>query len=267
MRIYRKACVQVPGKPVFSSKTRLAWVKSEGIAARHAAGLLIWRAFFRALQCATLFPPDASMKLLGSPYSPFVLKARIALLEKNIAFEFVIDRPVMPGSQILVHNPLGKMPVLVPDAGRAVYDSVVIVEYADHVGDGPRLIPEKFEARIDVLRMAALGDGITDAIVLLTHDDRYKQPGCDPQAAWYQKQLTKIERGVAAIEREVADRDFCCGNAFTAGDISAGMALGYLDKEYPGYDWRAKFPGLKSYAHRLFARESFRQALPPPRSG
>jgi len=207
------------------------------------------------------------MKLLGSPFSPFVRKARIALIEKGIVCEFVFDRPVNPGSQIPVHNPLGKMPVLVPDAGRAIYDSVVIVEYADHVGSGPKLIPEAFEARIDVLRMEALGDGITDSIVALTHDERYKQPGCDPQAAWYQKQLTKIERGAAAIEREVAGREFCCGNAFTAGDISTGMALGYLDTAYPGYDWREKFPGLKAYADRLFARESFRQTLPPPRTG
>ncbi len=202
------------------------------------------------------------MKLLGSPRSPYVRKARITLLEKNIACDFVVDRPSAPGSQVPGHNPLAKVPVLVPDTGRAVYDSVVIVEYADHVGSGPRLIPEAFEARIDALRMEALGDGITDAIVSLTHDDRYKQPDCDPNAAWYQKQLLKIERGLAALQNEVGDRDFCCGDAFSVGDISAGMALGYLDQEYPSYVWRDKFPGLKRYAAKLFARPSFQKTVP-----
>ncbi len=202
------------------------------------------------------------MKLLGSPASPYARKARIALLEKQVAFEFVIDRPSAPGSQVPLHNPLGKVPVLLPDNGPAVYDSVVIVEYADHVGSGPRLIPQAFEERIAVLRMGALGDGITDAIVLLTHDDRFKKPDCDTQAGWYRKQQLKIERGLAALQQATQDHAFCCGNAFTVGDISAGMALGYLDQEYPGYDWRGQFPGLTTYAERLFARPSFRETQP-----
>lgn len=199
------------------------------------------------------------MKLLGSPASPYARKARIALLEKQVAFEFVIDRPSAPGSQVPLHNPLGKVPVLLPDNGPAVYDSVVIVEYADHVGSGPRLIPQAFEERIAALRMEALGDGITDAIVLLTHDDRFKKPDCDTQAPWYRKQQLKIERGLAALQQATQDRAFCCGDTFTVGDISAGMALGYLDQEYPGYDWRGQFPGLVAYAERLFARPSFRE--------
>ncbi len=201
------------------------------------------------------------MKLLGSPGSPYARKARIAMIEKSVACEFVAGRPSAPGSQVPLHNPLGKVPVLVRDDGRALYDSVVIVEYFDHLGTGPRLVPEKFDDRIEVKRLEALGDGITDCIVALTHDSRYAD-GCDQNTDWYQKQFKKIERGLAVLQSDIGARDFCFGDTFTLGDISAGCALGYLDRAYAGYDWRSKYPALKRYADKLFARASFVDTLP-----
>jgi glutathione S-transferase len=204
------------------------------------------------------------MKLLGSVTSPYARKARIAMMEKKVSCEFVADRPSNPGSQVPVHNPLSKVPVLVLDNGKPVYDSVVIVEYFDHVGTGPKLVPEKFEDRIEVKRREALGDGIVDAIVALTHDSRYTAD-CDANADWYCKQLEKIESGLKVLQQDIGERDFCFGNAFTLADICAGMALGYLDRAYASYDWRGKYPGLKRYSEKLFARASFQQTQPPKR--
>ena len=202
------------------------------------------------------------MKLLGSPGSPYARKARIAMIEKQVSCEFVADRPSAPGSQVPLHNPLGKVPVLVRDDGRALYDSVVIAEYFDHLGTGPKLVPEKFDDRIEVKRLEALGDGLTDCIVALTHDSRFTDT-CDKNADWYQKQLKKIERTLAALQSEIGAREFCYGSAFTLSDISAGCGLGYLDRAYASYDWRGKYPGLKRYADKLFARASFAVTLPP----
>ena len=202
------------------------------------------------------------MKLLGSPGSPYARKARVAMLEKKIACEFVADRPSAPGSQVPKHNRLGKVPVLVLDNGKSMYDSSVIVEYFDGIGEGAKLIPVDFAARIAVRQWEALGDGIVDAIVALTHDSRYSET-CDVTADWYQKQLKKIEGGLATLERDIGVNEFCCGNAFGLADICAGMALGYLDRAYGGYDWRSKYPGLKRYAEKLFARASFQQTQTP----
>lgn len=196
------------------------------------------------------------MKLLGSPSSPYALKARVAMIEKNIACEFVADRPSSPDSQVPKHNPLGKVPVLVLDDGKSLYDSSVIVEYFDTIGNGPQLIPADFAARIEVRRREALGDGVVDAIVALTHDSRYTEAS-DPNAGWYQKQLKKIERGLTALEQDIGANEFSFGNAFSVADICAGMALGYLDRVYASYDWRGKYPGLKAYAEKMFARRSF----------
>lgn len=203
------------------------------------------------------------MKLLGSTGSPYARKARIAMLEKKVNCEFVFDRPSDPGSNVPKYNPLGKVPVLVLDDGKGMIDSSVIVEYLDGIGSGPKLIPTDFPARIAVRQWEALGDGVVDAIVALTHDSRYSEK-CDASAGWYQKQLKKIEAGLAAAERDIGSNEFCYGNAFSLGDICVGMALAYLDRAYASYDWRGKYPGLKRYADKLFARATFQQSLPPP---
>jgi glutathione S-transferase len=156
------------------------------------------------------------------------------------------------------------VPVLVLDDGKAMYDSSVIVEYFDGIADnaGPKLIPANFAARITVRQWEALGDGIVDAIVALTHDSRYSDT-CDCGAGWYQKQLKKISGGLVTLEREIGANEFCFSGAFGLADICAGMALGYMDRAYSSYDWRSKHPGLKRYADRMFARASFQQTLPP----
>jgi len=202
------------------------------------------------------------MKLLGSPGSPYARKARIAMLEKNINCEFVFDRPANPDSQVPKHNPLAKVPVLVLDDGKSVYDSSVIVEYFDHIGGGPKLFPSEFTSRIAVRQWEALGDGIVDAIVALTHDSRYTA-GCDVNVEWYQKQLKKIDRGLATLESDIGTNEYCFGNTFGLADICAGMALGYMDRAYGGYDWRSKYSGLNRYAEKLFARASFQQTALP----
>ena len=203
------------------------------------------------------------MKLIGSLSSPFVRKVRIALVEKKVPYEFVMEGPSAPGSRVPQFNPLGKVPVLVRDDESVVYDSPVIVEYVDGMGSGPKLIPETFADRIEVKRWEALGDGITDATVLVSHD--YRNPPDRRQSPeWYDKQRKKIVRGLAALSRELGEHEFCHGDRFTLADIAAGYALGYLDYILREIEWRAAHPNLERLAARLALRESFRTTSHTP---
>src|SRR3954451_24159569 len=103
------------------------------------------------------------MKLLSVDHSPYGRKVRIVLEEKGIPYEYLRARPSTPDSPVPEHNPLAKIPVLITDSGKAVYDSPVIVDYLDGLKPQPRLIPTDVEERVDVKRWEALGDGITDA--------------------------------------------------------------------------------------------------------
>ena len=112
------------------------------------------------------------MRLFGTPGSPYVRKVRIVLEEKRISHEYIVERASAPGSRVPQFNPLGKIPVLVLDDGRAIYDSPVIVEYLDALADGPRLIPDALDERIEVRRWEALADGVADATVAVSHEYR-----------------------------------------------------------------------------------------------
>ena len=197
------------------------------------------------------------MKLLGSRGSPYVRKVRIAFVEKNIAYEYVVARPSEPNSGVADFNPLGKVPVLVRDDGTALYDSSVIVEYLDGLSHTGKLMPDAFANRIEVRRWEALGNGIADATVLTSHDYDKRQT---PQ--WHDKQQKKIKAGLAAMERDLGSRQFCVGTSLTLADISCGMALGYLDHVLPDFCWRDAHSALRAHAERLAQRESFKTTMP-----
>ena len=201
------------------------------------------------------------MKVLGHDGSPFVRKVRIVLEEKRMPYEYVYARSADKDSVLHDHNPLSKIPVLVTDDGKDIYDSPVIVEYLDMLVSEPRLIPADFESRIEVKRWEALGDGITDATVLTSHDYDKVQT-----AVWHGRQRQKIERGLAAMAKDLGEREHCFGESFTLADIAAGYALGYLDQVLPDMDWRSAQPRLARLAERLAKRDSFRKTLPKPKA-
>lgn len=196
------------------------------------------------------------MRLFGSPGSPYARKVRIALAEKQIPYEYEVQRGSAPGSPVPQFNPLGKVPTLVLDDGRGLYDSPVIVEYLDTMGEGPRLIPELPAERIVVKQWEALGDGIAEAAVHINHERREPaEKQKDP--AWFQRQRDKVDRGLAVMEKDLGKGEFCFGGRFTLADIAAGYALGYLDFAVADIEWRKGHPALARLAERLYARPSF----------
>ena len=120
------------------------------------------------------------MKGYGATVSPFTRKVRVAAIEtgqdKLIEWEMVVmtERPVA----LSENNPLDKVPVVILDDGRQLYDSPVICEYLDSLHDGPKLIPKDGEARWEVLRLQALGDGVCDAAVLYGAEMRRPETFC-----------------------------------------------------------------------------------------
>ncbi len=203
------------------------------------------------------------MKLLGSPGSPYARKVRIVLAEKSIPHEFVHIRLLEPGSGLAAANPLGKIPALIRDDGRALYDSAVIVDYLDGLHPTPALIPSDFEGRIEVKRWEALADGVMDAIVAISHDYILSDVP-DGGLAWSNaNQQKKIDLGLGVMAKDLGARPFCHGGAFGLADIACGVALGYMDKELPAIDWRAAHSNLRHFHDRLAARPSFQATRHP----
>jgi len=201
------------------------------------------------------------LKLIASQTSPYARKARIALAEKKIEYQMVEASAWVPGNPVHAYNPLGKLPVLILDDGTHLYDSRVIVEYIDLVSPVSRLIPEPARQRIAVKKWEALADGVCDATGAIVIERR--RPAKQQSEEWVERQRRKIDEGVAELARELGDKAWCYGEAWSLADIATGCALGYLDLRHTELDWRNHYPNLARLADKLGKRASFADTVPP----
>jgi len=106
--------------------------------------------------------------LRSAPPSPFGRKVRIALLHLGLAdrVDIVAADTASETDTIRRQNPLGKIPTLITENGKALYDSPVILEYLDHLAGGNKIIPVDPDSRFAALTLQALADGILDASIL-----------------------------------------------------------------------------------------------------
>lgn len=200
------------------------------------------------------------MKLLASKTSPYARKVRILLAEKQIPFELVEESAWNAQSTVPRFNPLNKVPVLVLDDGTALYDSSVIAEYLDPLG-APVFIPPAGLDRAKVRRDEALGNGITDAGLTIFLER--KRPANLQDPAWIARQKSKVEAGIAALERELGGKAYLHGDAMTLGDIACACALLWLEFRLPEFGWRRAHAALGRWIERLEARPSFAETRPP----
>lgn len=158
---------------------------------------------------------------------------------------------------ILKHNPLGKIPILLtPDQG-AIYDSPVICEYLDGLHLGTRLFPADPVDRILALRRQATGDGLLDLLLLLRNE--VARPDGTPSPTY----LAGFEQKVAAVLDALETEAPAFGqSAYGIGHIAIGCALGYLDFRFSDRDWRGGHPALAGWQAKFEARPSSLATLP-----
>ena len=112
--------------------------------------------------------------------------------------EMVQADPMDANDVLRRDNPLGKIPTLVTDDGKAVYDSRVILEYLDHLAGGGRLIPTTWPARVETLTLQAMADGVIDASILIVYEARHRPEALHHQP-WLDYQRGKVVRGRSAF--------------------------------------------------------------------
>ena len=83
------------------------------------------------------------MQLFYSPTSPYARKCRVVARERGLmsGIEETSCNPYDNPEALQAKNPLTRVPALVLDDGTALFDSPVICEYLDGLGEAPALIP------------------------------------------------------------------------------------------------------------------------------
>ena len=197
------------------------------------------------------------MKLYWSSRSPYVRKVMICAHERGLAADIERVRSVVSLSQadpnVMHDNPLGKIPTLVLDDGQVLYDSAVICEYLDRLGQGPTLFPMDGEARWAALRRHALGNGMLDTLILWRAE--LAKPVARQTPEWLATFALKVRNALDVIE---ADADAMLRAPLAIGHVAIGVALDYLDFRFAHLAWRNGHPRGAELSAQFGARDSVR---------
>ena len=196
------------------------------------------------------------MKLAYSPASPYVRKVTACAIRRGLHDKIERLKIATTDPALLQYNALSKVPTLVTDDGKAIFDSPVICEYLDSIGTAPRLFPPAGPARWKALTQEALADGILDA----TQPRRRELtlPQDDGRKAYISLQQGKVARALDVLEKD-ADS---LGGLDTIGEITVGVALGYLDFRYTNEPWRPGHPKLEAWYAKVVKMPPLAETMP-----
>jgi glutathione S-transferase len=185
------------------------------------------------------------MKLAYSPASPYVRKVMACAIARGLEGRIEKWTIATTAPELAKVNPLSKVPTFVTDDGVVLFDSPVICEYLDSLGEAPRLFPAPGTARWTALRQQALADGILDASQPRRREMALPQD--EGRTNWIALQRGKVDRAIAALEAEAGN----LGELKTIGEITIACALGYLDFRYAHEPWRPAAPKLAAWYERV----------------
>ncbi|MBN8889845.1 MAG: glutathione S-transferase [Rhodospirillales bacterium 70-18] len=197
------------------------------------------------------------MKIAYSAASPYVRKVMACAIARGIDGRIEAWSVPTTDPALTPVNPLSKVPTLLTDDGVALYDSPVICEYLDSLGDAPKLFPPPGPARWTALRQQALGDGIMDASQPRRREIALPQD--EGRAGYIDLQRGKVARAIDALEAEAGT----LGALATIGEIAIACALGYLDFRFANEPWRPGHPKLDAWYARVVALPPLARTMPP----
>jgi glutathione S-transferase len=202
-----------------------------------------------------------SLKLYFHPLSSFSQKVLVALYENDTPFEpRIVDLASETSTAELKKIwPIGKFPVLRDDAGdRTIPESTIIIEYlAQHYPGRAQLIP----ADAGLARQTRLRDRFFDLYLNVPVQkivtDRLRPPGRNDPYGVEQAQ-TLLQTALGMVDRDMAEKSWAMGEAFTIADCAAAPPLHYASMIAP---FRDSHRNAARYLDRLLERPSFARAV------
>lgn len=162
------------------------------------------------------------MRLYSEDCSPYSASVRIAVHAKALDIEIQAPPGGLKSAQYHVINPLGTIPCLILDNGAALTESSAIMEYLDEKFPDLPLLPKNAEARAHVRMLQRIGElqimtQTVELLALVNADRRNETASAN--------RLTRIVRGLAALQNNLSGEDFAAGRDLTLADCQLVPAL------------------------------------------
>ena len=167
------------------------------------------------------------MKLYSVDRSPFGSRVRAAIEFKGLSVQMLgAPEGGLKGPDYLALNPLGKLPTLLTDDGRALPESQVILDYLEDIAPTPSLYPGDAADRA----MARLIPRIADLYLLTALFELFAHlnPAGRDEAA-VTAIFAKFGAALGHIEHYLAPDGYAVGAGFSAADCALAPALFWVD--------------------------------------
>lgn len=224
-------------------------------------------------------------RLYHHPLDPASRYVRLAMAEKSIACELILEKPWAPSDLLRALNPAASVPVLViaqGDEDQVLCDAQAICEYLEETHTGT-LLGKTVGERVEARRLVGWFEHKFDDEVtqLLVGEKALKRlggiqgglPGSrggEPDSAVIRAGCANIRGHMDYIGWLSERRNWLAGDMLTLADLIASAHLSVID--YLGDAPWDEFPIAKEWYARLKSRPSFRSILgdyipgfPPPR--
>lgn len=183
-------------------------------------------------------------KLLYASTSPYSSKVRMAADYAGIAIDLVPIKTEEKPAELISANPLGKIPVLVLDDGRSIYDSRAITQHLNRLSKNA-LLPRNPEKRLEAEVLEALADGICDCALSMVYERRTRPQEMIYQP-WLDRQWTKITAALDLLNANPPKLP----KKITTGQMALRATLGYLALRFSG-QWEKGRSRLVRWAARF----------------
>lgn len=203
------------------------------------------------------------------PLSPYARKVRLALAEKRIPFELLVERVWERRPEFLEMNPACTVPVLQEENGFVIADSYAICEYLDEAYPDVTLFGRTLAERVEVRRLVAWFDGKFGSEVTrnLAYEKQMKRllGQGNPDASFIRAGYANLRPHLDYLGWLAESRAWLAGPQISLADFAAAAHLSVLD--YIGdIDWSMNEAAKEWYA-RMKSRPAFRPLLADRVSG
>lgn len=199
------------------------------------------------------------MKLYSGPISLFTAKIRVALAEKNLAYERVEvgynlrDAYLPHHPEVARLNPKGEVPVLL-DGDVVAYDSTLISEYLEERYPEVPLLPKDIAARTRARQLEAYGDEVLfPDLWTLISEGLYGGVRGDGDASALEAARAKLDDHYGVLDTALDGLDYLAGT-FSTADIGNSIFINAAAALGAPVD--ARFENLLAWIQRVSQRPS-----------
>lgn len=197
----------------------------------------------------------SQLTLISHNLCPYVQRAVIVLEEQNIDYKRIDIDLGDPPEWFKRLSPLGKVPVLLVDDDKVLFESAVIAEYINDIGSGDLLATnpiDKARQRAWIEFASATLDNI-GALYSASGEKSFARAASQLESKWRQ------------LEATLGESDFFSGEKFSLVDAAFAPVFRYLDlfEQLVDLEFLGTYPKVAGWRKILRKRESVQQAVHP----